>query len=71
MIPSNILSKSFGNLQLRKADYMGGILMKLGDKNIISTSGDRIGSVEISIFTKHLHISDGICILHIQMVSMN
>ena len=59
---SNLLSKSFGNLQLGKPDWGGGILMKLGDKDISSTSGVRIGLVENLNIHKHLNISDGICI---------
>ena len=47
----------------------GGILMKLGDKDISSTSGVRIGLVENANIHKHLHISDGICIFQIQMIS--
>ena len=45
-VTSNLLSKSFGNLQWGKPDWGGGILMKLGDKDISSTSEARIGSVE-------------------------
>ena len=64
-VTSNLLSKSFGNLQLGEQDWGEGILMKLGDKDISSTNGVRIGLVENANIHKHLHISDGICIFQI------
>ena len=66
---SNLLSKSFGNLQLGEQDWGEGILMKLGDKDISSTNGVRIGLVENSNIHKHLHLSDGICIFQIHPTS--
>ena len=62
---SNILSKSFGNLQLGEQDWCEGTLIKLGDKDISSTNGVRIDLVENANIHKHLHISDGICIFQI------
>ena len=43
---SNILSKSFGKLQLGEQDWWEGTLIKLGDKDVSSTNGVRIDLVE-------------------------
>ena len=51
---SNILSKSFGNLQLGEQDWWEGTLIKLGDKDISSTNGVRIDLVENANTHKHL-----------------
>ena len=65
----NILSKSFGKLQLGEQDWWEGTLIKLGDKDVSSTNGVCIDLVENANIHKHLHISDGICIFQIQMIS--
>ena len=61
----NILSKSFGKLRLGEQDWWEGTLIKLGDKDVSSTNGVRIDLVENANIHKHLHISDGICIIQI------
>ena len=43
---SNILSKSFGRLQLGEQDWWEGTLITLGDKDVSSTNGVRIDLVE-------------------------
>ena len=45
-VRSNILSKSFGKLQLGEQDWLEGTLIKLDDKDISSTNGVRIDLVE-------------------------
>ena len=51
---SNILSKSFGRLQLGEQDWWEGTLIKLGDKDVSSTNGVRIDLVENANTHKHL-----------------
>ena len=50
----NILSKSFGKLQLGEQDWWEGTLIKLGDKDVSSTNGVRIDLVENANIHKHL-----------------
>ena len=51
---SNILSKSFGNLQSGEQDWWEGTLIKLGDKDVSSTNGVCIDLVENANIHKHL-----------------
>ena len=59
---SNILSKSFGRLQLGEQDWWEGTLIKLGDKDVSSTNGVRIDLVENANTHKQLQSLMVFCI---------